>query len=289
MSVSKKMSRYYIQHPDDPQIKIAGDLEQLEPELPTHGRKVALILHGVMGHKNYLFQKRLAKLLPMDSFRFDFRGNHETPGPWNMSAFENDLADLRAVVAYLTKELGYAIDMVVGHSRGSIIGFKWICTAPEGPNVSYFVNCSGRFRMERIRDRHAVHQPAIDKQGFYEWKVRVAGEEKVGKIYPGDVERFATWDTSYLWDSFPQRTHVLTVHGLADDTVPPYDAIIYARVLSTRHPGTHTLHMVEDANHNFVGKHDEVNSTIVEWLGKVRDGSLICSTGIWNMGVKGRL
>lgn len=67
---SQKMTRYYIPHPHEPGCEIAGDLEQVEPELPTHGRKVALvcllsilarqrscciesffnqILHGVMG------------------------------------------------------------------------------------------------------------------------------------------------------------------------------------------------------------------------------------------------
>ena len=65
-----------------------------------------------------------------------------------MAAFEDDLQDLRAVVAFLVLQLGYSIDMIVGHSRGSIVAFKWICTAPEGASVSAFVNVSGRYRME---------------------------------------------------------------------------------------------------------------------------------------------
>lgn len=43
----------------------------------------------------------------------------------------------------------------------------------------------------------------------------------IGKIFPGDVEKFATWDTNYVWDQFPQHVQALTVHGLADDIVPP--------------------------------------------------------------------
>jgi uncharacterized protein len=65
-----------------------------------------------------------------------------------MAAFEADLQDLYAVVAFLTSQLGYSIDMLVGHSRGSVVAFKWICTAPEGPGVSAFVNVAGRYRME---------------------------------------------------------------------------------------------------------------------------------------------
>ena len=75
-------------------------------------------------------------------------GNHETPGTFRMAGFEDDLEDLRAVVAFLTSQLGYSIDMLVGHSRGSIVAFKWICTAPEGASLSAFVNVSGRYRME---------------------------------------------------------------------------------------------------------------------------------------------
>ncbi|KAF8496097.1 ectomycorrhiza-regulated esterase [Gautieria morchelliformis] len=284
---SKKTTRYYVPHPQEAGCSIAGDLEQVDPELPTQGRKIALILHGVLGHKDYLFQKRLAKLLPMDSFRFDFRGNHETPGNWNMAGFEEDLQDLSAVVAFLTSQLGYSIDMLVGHSRGSIVAFKWICTAPEGPRVSAFVNVAGRYRMERVRKRLTIYQPAIDEQGYYEWKARVAGKEKIAKIYGGDVERFAAWDTSFVWDQFPQRTHALTIQGLVDEILPPYDAFIYARALSTRSPGTHTLHMVEDADHNFTGKSDDVNDAIVEWLVQVRNGTV--KGGIHGTGVRGKL
>lgn len=65
-----------------------------------------------------------------------------------MSAFENDVEDLCAVVGFLTSQLGYSIDMLVGHSRGALVAYKWICTAPEGASISAFVNVSGRYRME---------------------------------------------------------------------------------------------------------------------------------------------
>jgi uncharacterized protein len=106
----------------------------------------------------------------MDSFRFDFRyvclspylilnalklkpflgwsrGNHETGGTWKQGALSEDLVDLKAVVAYLKFTYGYVVDLVVGHSRGSIVAMRWICTTEEGRNISGFVNASGRYRM----------------------------------------------------------------------------------------------------------------------------------------------
>lgn len=32
-----------------------------------------------------------------------------------------------------------------------------------------------------------------------------------------------------------------------------YDAVIYSRALGARSPGTHNLHLVDDADHNFTG------------------------------------
>lgn len=74
-------------------------------------------------------------------------GNHETPGTWRQGALEDDLADITAVVDYLKATYGYVVDLVVGHSRGALVAFRWICTTEDGKNVSAFVNASGRYRM----------------------------------------------------------------------------------------------------------------------------------------------
>lgn len=67
-----------------------------------------------------------------------------------MAAFDEDLADLRVVVKWLTKDLGYTIDLVVGHSRGSVGAFQWLCSSEEGKTVRGYVNAAGRYRMEVI-------------------------------------------------------------------------------------------------------------------------------------------
>lgn len=77
----------------------------------------------------------------------ELSGNHETPGTWRQGALEEDLIDLLAVVEYLKTNFGYAIDLVVGHSRGSVVAMRWICTSEDGRNISAFVNVSGRYRM----------------------------------------------------------------------------------------------------------------------------------------------
>jgi len=240
-------------------------------------------------HKDYLFQKRLALRLPFDSFRFDFRGNHETGGTWKQGALDEDVDDVSAVADYLQTTYGYVIDMLVGHSRGSIVGFRWICTHKEGKNVTAYVNISGRYRMRRILDGPGgqLWKESFSKQGYFEWKVEVARKLVVGVVRPQDVEEFCNFDTSLVWDKFPSGTDVLTLHGLSDKTVPPYDGLIYARALGNRSPGTHNIHFLEDADHNFTGHQDEIVDIILDWWAKHDRVEL--KTGIWMTGVQGKL
>ncbi|TFK39083.1 ectomycorrhiza-regulated esterase [Crucibulum laeve] len=284
--LSKKL---YIPHPEEPNRSIVGILEQLSPRQSTQGRKIALVHfawhNGVSktAHKDYLFQRRLAVRLPLDSFRFDFRGNHETGGTWKQGALDKDIVDINTVVGFLKREYGYVIDLVVGHSRGALVAFRWLCTTEDGRNVTAFVNASGRYRMHAVK----AWQESFAKQGYHVWEVSVARKQVTAMVTPEDLEAFVSWDTSLVWDHFPAMIDVLTLHGLSDKTVPPYDALIYARALSERTPGTHTLHLMEDADHNFTGRQDEVVDAILQWWEARRQGEI--KTGIWQTGIRGKL
>jgi alpha/beta superfamily hydrolase len=57
------------------------------------------------------------------------------------------------------------------------------------------------------------------------------------------------------------------------------DALIYAKALSTRTPGTHSLHLIEGADHNFMGHHEEIIGSVVDWWElRQRQG---LQSGIW--------
>ncbi|KAI1789589.1 ectomycorrhiza-regulated esterase [Ganoderma leucocontextum] len=286
---SKKTTKIAVPHTAQQGIAIAGVLEQVAPGESTRGRKIALILHGSMGHKDYLFQKRLALSLPIDSFRFDFRGNHETPGPWVFAGFSEDVTDLEVVVAYLQKEYGYAVDMLVGHSRGSVTSLLWLCKHrdDDAKAVTRYVNVCGRYRMEKVYDHSHSHKEELERQGFIEQRAMVARKPFVVRVRKEDYEAFASVDTSIVWTQFPAHIDVLTLQGLRDAVVPPYDAFIYARAYGARTPGTHTLRYVEDADHNFTGMPEEVVDTVLEWMSQQERNEL--TTGVWQTGLKNKL
>ncbi|KAG8807791.1 hypothetical protein FRC17_004271 [Serendipita sp. 399] len=186
------------------------------------------IIHGSMGHKDYIYQRKLASLLPVDSFRFDFRGNLESGGKWSLAALPNEIDDIQCVAHYLHTHYGYFIRVVVGHSKGSVTSTKWIASATsaeqgseEARQVRAFVNVAGRHRMYKFRYLYDLHADAIKAQGYGIWKVKVAGKPVDAKVYPHDIEAFSNWDTSYVSKDFPPNVDVLTIHGLEDGIVPP--------------------------------------------------------------------
>ncbi|PWY99516.1 alpha/beta-hydrolase [Testicularia cyperi] len=244
----------------------------------TRGRKVAIILHGAHAHKDQTYHKQLARELPVDSFRFDFRANFETPGTWSISGLPDDMDDLQAVVVYLRDTLGYTVEIVVGHSRGALVGFAWLSkycadSAPPALRVPYFVAVGARFEMSNIHERDPIYIPAFAKEGFYRLRVRVAGIEKEVHLYPSQIEDFANWPTRQITRDFPKKTDVLLIHGTADKTVPVSDVTSYSNMLSCalRRPGSCTVQLIDHADHNFRGFYPQVVEAIISWLDERRE------------------
>jgi len=66
-----------------------------------------------------------------------------------MGGLTNDVDDLQVVAEYMKQNYGYDVVMIIGHSRGSICGCKWLCAgSEETKSVRMFVNVSGRYRMD---------------------------------------------------------------------------------------------------------------------------------------------
>jgi len=107
------------------------------------------------------------------------------------------------------------------------------------------------------------------------------------RSYPNDYAMFAAWDNSYIWTKCPPQVDFLTIHGLKDEVVPVYDSVIWADALSRRNPGTHTLHLIEGADHNLVGHHPEVIQVILDWWESHNRQKL--KNGLWKNSVQPRL
>lgn len=133
----------------------------------SRGRPLAIVVHGSMAHKNALFYKDIAQQVPMDSFRCDMRfvvsnqrrrrGSRKLGDEQHGRAFNTDqdwASDLHAIIAYLTTEFGYRVELMVGHSKGSFCMFGYLANycVPGArqyqPPPRLVVSIAGRFRME---------------------------------------------------------------------------------------------------------------------------------------------
>lgn len=174
---------------------------------------VALILHGLMAHKNQSYHRELAAALPMDSFRFDFRGNGETGGTWGMCNFAHDIEDLQAVVYHLRHRLGYRIELIVGHSRGALDAWAYLgrderLRWDDDTDVPFLVAVSGRWEMARLLDRYEMYKRGFEKEGVFRWRVKSAGVQREYPVYPSDLARMATFPIRSIIKRLPVNTDV---------------------------------------------------------------------------------
>ena len=76
-------------------------------------------------------------------------GNFESCGTWSYGNVPNDLDDIEVVAEYLATHFGYVVDLIVGHSRGAVVGMAWLCTygSKHAKHVRGYVSASARYRM----------------------------------------------------------------------------------------------------------------------------------------------
>ncbi|KAK0490098.1 Alpha/Beta hydrolase protein [Armillaria luteobubalina] len=189
----------------------------------------------------------------MDTFRFDFRGYFESPGIWRQNRMEEDVLDLRIITDYLKAHFGYQIDLVIGHSRGAVLAVRWLCTSEDGKKVSGFVIVSATYRMKDIlvSQSSKIVLKSIADKGFHLLNRRTFTHTFKEKLYREDFVDYAAFDNSLVDYLFPQTIDVLIIQGLEDKGVPVYNAVLYAKALSKRSPGTCSLHLMEHADHTY--------------------------------------
>ena len=218
-------------------LPFTGILETTVQDInDANNEKLVIILHGYLGHKNYLYQRELASRLSMSSYRFDSESLPET-----LPSVLSWLRDLTIVVDFF-KSRNWRIFALVGHSIGSVACLLY---AIQNPFVSsIIINVSGRFEMSKnlkkfygVRDklpvlysfnhREKTYSYNIDQQTLQEWL---------------HIDEFLTKNDALL----PIQSPVLTIHGLSDTIVPIKDACLW----NSRIPN-HTLRLIP-GDHNFV-------------------------------------
>lgn len=235
--------------------RLCGILETSKHPQPAGPRRLALICHGWMGSKNYLFQAQLAKALPFDSFRFDFSGNGESEGFIQWGHFERDIEDIDAAVKLMRQERGYLLDTVIGHSRGALSVFKYVTLNPDG--FRCLVNVAGRQIMGKLK---ASRLKELETKGYFEMEYNLRSGKRVVRATVEDVASGDNWQKPFV-QNLPPSVRTLTIHGTEDTVNPLSEAVSFANFAPN-----HTLRLLVGADHNLRGFHNTVCSEILSWL-----------------------
>lgn len=244
------------------------DYLQLGYAPPT--TKVALLLHGQGGHRDYCYQKllahRLAAKLGMYSLRIDFRGcgslgDHQNPKEGRV--LERDVEDIQTCAEYLLDgernavKINFLLLSIIGHSRGCVAMFLWAVQQEELLHsgnrdkaiiVPNLVNCSLRFRSKTIRDRYTFLDDDFE---HIEQTALRHGKVQPTKVTKAELISLASPDLTQI-RKLSTKWSVLSVYGLEDHIIPKEDCAYFANTLN-RGPYTHQLELIDGADHNFYG------------------------------------
>lgn len=249
-------------------IPPAADLDnhQALDAPPTH--KMAVLLHGQGGHRDYCYQKTVAHRLATDlgiySLRIDFRGcggSADNADPKKGRLLSQDMDDIDECVRFVTDaqrnplDMAFTVSSIIAHSRGGVAMFLWALRENErllagspAVVVPNLINCLSRFDSKTIADRYPIHEPDFD--GMFQTILRHGKHQSIHMPKPEFLD-LASPNLSSL-RGLSRDFSVLSIYGLLDHVVPQDDCAKYANVLN-RGPYTHHLEVIPGADHNFFG------------------------------------
>lgn len=226
---------------------------------------LALILHGRGGHKNYIYQRQLSTELAkvgIYSFRFDFRDCGDSQrgitSMGNGRPIDQDLDDIAIVSEALQsnkdpnlKELieelsgGLVLNLMVGHSRGSMAMFQFIL---KNQNNSLYkdirlVNCASRFNSTKILELFLPDSRFMDLT-YYRF-----GKYETTRMSYQEVINLSRQSLTQI-SSLSRAIRILSIYGEIDQIVPKDDPLCFVSHLGTER---HDLKIIRDADHNFIG------------------------------------
>ncbi|KAL0558510.1 hypothetical protein IC582_003084 [Cucumis melo] len=133
--------------------------------------QIVIICHGYMSSKDDEVLLNLATSFDKEgisSFRFDFSGNGESDGSFQLGNYESEADDLHAIVQYFNGA-SRSVCTIIGHSKGGDVVLVY---ASKYKDVDIVINVCGRFDMTKGIEKSLGenYEEAMEKQGFVDIK-----------------------------------------------------------------------------------------------------------------------
>ncbi|WFC98383.1 dTMP kinase [Malassezia yamatoensis] len=239
----------------------------------TRGRPLAIFVHGMASHKNGIIFRPLAEQIDIDSYRYDQRGEGETPGEWTNGAYDLYADELNHIVQYLEHRFGYVVKLFICHSRGCAITYgyvgKYLSQGSRQPPAQ-MVMMSGRFDMRRAYELLPELDTHFNDKGYVERHLRFKNGTRTVHMTRQDFINGCEFPTPKYVKCVPPSVQVYILHGTSDQIVPMIDSASFVNVLTAqtgRQPGTVRLDLLEGCDHNYSGNfRSMVTEQILQWL-----------------------
>nr|GMD48807.1 putative esterase [Ipomoea batatas] len=262
----------------------------------TGSKELVIVCHGFKSSKDRIPMVNLAAAFEkggISAFRFDFAGNGESEGSFQYGNYHREADDLHTVVEHF-RQNGRFITAIIGHSKG---GNAVLLYASKYRDIPTVINIAGRYNLKRgIEGRLGKNYlEQIKQDGFIDVKNRRGKVEY--RVTEESLRDRLTTDTRLACQTIPLSCRsricytfngyeflqpkeilqhyliscvvtianfvirVLTIHGSMDEMVPVDDALEFAKYIPT-----HTLHIIEGADHEFTLHQDEMASLVVAFV-----------------------
>jgi alpha/beta superfamily hydrolase len=237
-------------------------------------KPIIIMCHGLLSWRNQMLISNLAMELSSSSeieahtLRFDFMASGHSPGIWKFANYEQDYRDLCQIVKFIQDDLQCKVACIVGHSQSAAAVIKYASAHDNSQyqNICY-VNLAGRyllpndFNPDTIFDQEQCTQ--LTQQKYFD--LIKSGESDMNRSFQfrqEDIDNRNAFDISTAANGI-KRSHVLTIHGDADVTVPMQDAYKFEKAIRN-----HTLKILKGASHNFNGLRfmDDLVDTITTFI-----------------------
>ncbi|PRQ46857.1 putative feruloyl esterase [Rosa chinensis] len=222
----------------------------------TGSREIVILCHGARASKDHFIIENLAVALEkqgISSFRFDFAGNGESEGAFQVGHLRREADDLHAVIQHFSGS-NHVVNAIFGHSKG---GADVLLYASKYHDIPTVVEASARYDLKKGIEKHLGKDfmEKIKKEGFIDIgspKFRVT-EESLMDILSTDMRESCL--------KIDKDCRVLTVHGSADEIVPVENAFEFAKIIPN-----HKIHIIEGADHCYKLHQAELDTVVVDFI-----------------------
>ncbi|KAL5149411.1 hypothetical protein HKD37_13G036243 [Glycine soja] len=222
-------------------------------------KEIVLLCHGGRASKENFIMTNLAAALEnagISSFRFDFTGNGESEGSFEIGGFWREADDIHAVAQHF-QEANRTVIAIVGHSKGANAALLY---ASKYHDIKTIVNLSGchdlKVGLENRFGKDFLER--LRKEGFIEFKAESGINYRVTEESLTDRLNIIMLEECLHID---KKCRFFTVHGSADIQIPVVAAHELAKILPN-----HKLHIIEGADHVYTDHQAELASVVLNFI-----------------------